>query len=112
MNVEMKNYNIQVFMDSCKQAGYKADDVRWEDNELLCTVYTSYFGVLENVRVLLNKDKFKLQYKGEKIAQFYRLPKEYSDMEDEFYNSFKSHTNNYVYMRANEKTLRKTRYNK
>lgn len=72
MNKERKEYLLNLFIKSAKEDSIKVTDVRWEDNTLMCTLYTSSYGILYNVQVRNYQEVFKLMHNGCKVIDVYK----------------------------------------
>lgn len=109
---KIKDYNLKVFLNSCSESGFKVNDVRWIENNLFCTLHTSRYGILNDIKVCTYIDRFKLVFKGETLGSFFREIDFENDenLEEEFESYFKRPTSSDFYKRGCEKTKRKTRY--
>lgn len=75
MNKKRQDFILNEFIVSVKNpcTGLHIDNVRWENNQLLCSLYTSFYGKIENVQIYNCSGTFKLMHNGCKVASIEKL---------------------------------------
>ena len=73
---------LNEFIESCKEGHIKANNIRFEGNYLMCTVNSTIFGILNNVRIMVTYDEFKFKWKDEIMGRIWRIEPEYRYIPD------------------------------